>query len=60
MPNRERIVVVETFDERDIPVREAAPSTELAEWTGTGPARGEWEAANDVAVEYLAPGKHAA
>jgi hypothetical protein len=58
---RERVVVIELgADERDVPVREAAPVTELVEWRGCGAARGEWEAAhpaNDVAVEYLAPGR---
>lgn len=50
---RERVVVFEGMDERDLPLREAAPSTELSQWRGCGPARGEYEAAAEV--EYLAP-----
>lgn len=57
MPNcRERIVVIEDFDEREIVVRE--PAAEL-EFRGCGPARGAYEdqvrAANDVRVEYEPP-----
>lgn len=55
---RERIVVIEAFDERDVPVRE--PAAEL-EFRGTGPSRGEYEdARNDngaVRVEYEPPGR---
>lgn len=58
MNTRERIVIIEGIDERDIPVREVVPSTELVEWRGCGPARGEYEAA--VHVEYLPPRRRAA
>ncbi len=57
MPNcRERVILIETFDERDLPVREAA--AELEPWRGCGAERGEWEdaRANDnAAAEYLPP-----
>jgi hypothetical protein len=57
---RERIIVIEGIDERDIPLREVAPSTELV-FAGTGPDRVAWEeAANDVRVEYIAPGARVA
>jgi len=66
MPNcRERIVVIETFDERDVPVREPAPELEV--WRGCGPERGEYEARHahandngDVRAEYTPPGGRAA
>lgn len=51
---RERIIVVETFDERDIPTREPLPSTDLV-FAGTGPMRGEYEQAQAAGVEYLPP-----
>jgi len=59
MPNcRERIILIETFDERDVPVREPAPELEV--WRGCGAERGAWEDrhANDnaVAAEYQPPG----
>lgn len=62
MQHRERIVVNEDGADllREMVTREASPSTDLAEWAGTGPARGEWEAANDVRVEYLRPTRRAA
>ena len=54
MHARERLVVIdEGFDLlREAVTREAAPSTELAEWRGCGPERGEYEAQG---VEYIAP-----
>lgn len=54
---RERVVVFEGMDERDLPLREPAPETELT-FAGTGPARGEYEAATEV--EYLRPTRRAA
>jgi hypothetical protein len=53
---RERIIVFETIDERDLPVREPAAELELA---GTGPTRGTWEEAREVAAEYTPPGRDA-
>ncbi|HVZ88068.1 MAG TPA: hypothetical protein VHG72_13940 [Polyangia bacterium] len=63
----ERVIVIEGIDERDIPLREVAPSTEMArfapandvdhEWAGTGPARGEYEQARIAVTEYLPPGR---
>jgi hypothetical protein len=52
---RERVVVHEHLDERELPVREAAPSVERAELRGCGAARGEYEAT----VEYVPPAREA-
>jgi len=59
----ERIILIETSDERDIPVREPIPSTDTTTWAGTGPARGEWEAArpgNDVRADGVGPARREA
>jgi hypothetical protein len=57
----EHVVVLEGLDESEIPVRvrDASPPL-LAEWAGTGPARGDWEAANEVRVDYMPPRRRAA
>jgi hypothetical protein len=54
----ERIIVFEHLDERELPVRETAPTVEIAAWRGCGAERGEYEAA--VEVEYLRPTRRAA
>lgn len=55
--HRERIVVIEGLDERDVPVREPAPPLQLMPmFEPIGAGRGEWERAREVEVEYLAPG----
>ncbi len=60
MQTRERLIINDEGADllREVVTREAAPSTELAEWRGTGPDRGAWEEAQ-VEVEYIAPGRTA-
>lgn len=60
MHANERIVIHDEGADllRETVTREAAPSAELAQWRGCGPARGEYEAAAEV--EYLRPTRRAA
>ena len=54
MAIKERIIVVETLDEREVVIRE--PAAELETWRGCGPERGEWEdEARRAEAEYLPP-----
>lgn len=59
---RERVVVFEGLDERDIPVREPVPPLALMPiFEPLGERRGEWErVAAQVAVEYVGPARRAA
>lgn len=52
MAARERLVVIETEDEREVVIRE--PAAEL-EWRGCGPERGEYEDRSMAAVFYIPP-----
>jgi hypothetical protein len=55
---RERIVIIEGPDEREIVTREAAPMLQLMPiFVPLGSGRGEWERAREVEVEYIAPGR---
>jgi len=57
---RERIVVIEGIDERDVVTREPAPQLQLMPvFEPLGAGRGEWERAREVEAEYLAPGRAA-
>lgn len=56
MAAQERIVVLETPDEREVVVREpAAQLVPVADFAGTGPGRGTWEDAHPVFAVYIPP-----
>ena len=58
---RERIVVVEGIDEKEVAVRERAPLLALMPvFSPLGARQGEWEAARVVEAKYLAPERRSA